>query len=151
MPHAYKTLVRPILEYCSSVWDPHTSTLIKQLESIQNRAARFVKGSVKAIKQELNWESLQHRRKVDKLTNFQQAVAGKNSLSSVKRPASGRKKYQTIFYSSQLHYHTMRTCNSTCNSSSDISGLELSAKLNNNNSRQKSMNKTAVNHHLLQK
>ena len=78
---AYKTLVQPVLEYCSSVWDPHTSTLIKQLESIQNRAARFVsrvysrKSSVTASRQELNWEPLQHRRKVYRLTNFQQAVA----------------------------------------------------------------------------
>ena len=38
-----KMLVKPILlEYGSSVWDPHTQNLIKQVEAVQNRAARFV-------------------------------------------------------------------------------------------------------------
>ena len=32
---AYKTLVRPVLEYSQTVWDPCTVTGIKQLESVQ--------------------------------------------------------------------------------------------------------------------
>ena len=39
---AYKGLVRPVLEYGSSVWDPHTNCLQEELEKVQNRAARFV-------------------------------------------------------------------------------------------------------------
>ena len=39
---AYKGLVRPILEYGSSVWDPHYEGLIDDLEKVQKRAARFV-------------------------------------------------------------------------------------------------------------
>ena len=39
---AYKCLVRPILEYGSSVWDPHYEGLIDDLEKVQKRAARFV-------------------------------------------------------------------------------------------------------------
>ena len=39
---AYKGMVRPILEYGSSVWDPHTVKLPEELEKVQNRAARFV-------------------------------------------------------------------------------------------------------------
>ena len=35
-------MVRPILEYRSSVWDPHTDKLQEELEMVQNRAARFV-------------------------------------------------------------------------------------------------------------
>jgi len=38
---AYKSLVRPILEYSQTVWDPYTVTQTQQLESIQWRAARF--------------------------------------------------------------------------------------------------------------
>ena len=39
---AYKGMVRPILEYGSSVWDPHPDKLQEGLEMVQNRAARFV-------------------------------------------------------------------------------------------------------------
>ena len=39
---AYKGMVRPILEYGSSVWDSHTDKLQEELEKVQNRAARFV-------------------------------------------------------------------------------------------------------------
>ena len=38
---AYKGMMRPILEYRSSVWDPHTDKLQEELEKVQNRAARF--------------------------------------------------------------------------------------------------------------
>ena len=34
-------MVRPILEYTTSVWDPHTTANIQKLESVQRRAARF--------------------------------------------------------------------------------------------------------------
>ena len=42
---AYKGLVRPVLEYGSSVWDPHTHGLQEELENVQNREARFVTGN----------------------------------------------------------------------------------------------------------
>ena len=38
---ANTTLVRPLLEYSSSVWDPYTQTLISQIEMVQRRATRF--------------------------------------------------------------------------------------------------------------
>ena len=37
----YKYMVRPILEYASSVCDPHTNVNIQKLESVQRCAARF--------------------------------------------------------------------------------------------------------------
>ena len=42
---AYKGLVRPVLEYGSSVWDSHTYGLQEELEKVQHRAARFVTGN----------------------------------------------------------------------------------------------------------
>ncbi|MCW4309772.1 MAG: hypothetical protein N0E61_16330 [Candidatus Thiodiazotropha endolucinida] len=65
---SYQTLVRPILEYASTVWDPYTMTNITQLEAVQRRAARFVKGDYKTTSSasqmitELGWPTLQQRR-----------------------------------------------------------------------------------------
>ena len=39
----YKTIVLPLLDYCSGVWDPPHETHIKKLERVQNFAARIVK------------------------------------------------------------------------------------------------------------
>ena len=40
---AYKVLVCPQLEYCSTVWCPFTDLDISKLEAVQRRAARWVK------------------------------------------------------------------------------------------------------------
>ena len=60
---AYIVLVRPTLEYTCPVWNPH---LLKHIESIQRRATRLIRGSVKSCSErltELNWSTLELRRK----------------------------------------------------------------------------------------
>ena len=67
---AYRGLVRPILEYGSSVWDPKSILLQDELEKVQKRAARFVTGNyvvyetggMTGILKQLKWESLKKRR-----------------------------------------------------------------------------------------
>ena len=38
----FKSLVRPILEYCSSVWSPYTNVSARKIEQIQHRATNMV-------------------------------------------------------------------------------------------------------------
>ena len=42
--HAYKQIVLPSIEYCSTIWDPCQETSIHKLEMIQHCAARSVLG-----------------------------------------------------------------------------------------------------------
>ena len=86
---AYKGLVRPILEYCSTVWDPHHITKYKyklemvlqwaykyNLEMVLQRAACFTLGrfhnrsSPTEMLQQLQWETLVHWRRIARLIMF---------------------------------------------------------------------------------
>ena len=62
---AYKGLVQPVLEYGSSVWNPHIHGLREELKRVQNRAARYMAGNyvfetgrMTGILGQLKWESL---------------------------------------------------------------------------------------------
>ena len=78
---AYKTLVRPIVEY-SSVWSPHTDQNINKLEMIQCRAAHWTLhnystyASVTEMLQSLSWRSLEQRRSDSRLCLFYKIIYG---------------------------------------------------------------------------
>ena len=71
---AYFTLVRPNLEYCSTVWSPYTSQAKHKIEMVQRRAARYATNryrntsSVTDMLENLNWETLETRRTKSQLT-----------------------------------------------------------------------------------
>ena len=70
---AYTTLVRPILEYASIIWDPHTASNINKLETVQRRSARHIMhnysrhASVTTMLQHLDLPTLQQRRQHSKI------------------------------------------------------------------------------------
>jgi hypothetical protein len=70
----YKSMVRSNLEYCASVWSPHTEKLKSKLEQVQRRAARYVTNryhntsSVSAMLNHLQWPTLEHRRNLNRIT-----------------------------------------------------------------------------------
>ncbi len=104
---AYKGLVRPTLEYCCSVWDPHHKNQEYQLESIQRRAAIFVlrryynTSYVTNMLQQLNWESLCQRRAKMSLTMFynlsQHAIVALPLPNVVQLPIRPRLRYHHAF------------------------------------------------------
>ena len=78
----YKTLVRPHLDYATSAWDPFTSKNIKDLERVQNAAARFTTStygrdtSVTSLKESLGWLPLQEKRRASRLTCLYKMLNG---------------------------------------------------------------------------
>jgi hypothetical protein len=62
------------LEYCASVWPPHTEKLKSKLEQVQRRAARYVTNryhntsSVSAMLNHLQLPTLEHSRNLNRIT-----------------------------------------------------------------------------------
>ena len=71
----YKAMIRPTMEYSSTVWDPALQTHITELEQVQRRATRYVcndyhsrtPGCVSKMIDDLNWEPLEVRRRHERL------------------------------------------------------------------------------------
>ena len=104
---AYKGMVRPILEYGSSVWDTHSDKLQEELEKVQNRAARFVTRnyvyetcSMTGILGQLKWESLKKRRKDNRLTLLYKGLKGKARIPTydlIPKTRRGRNQHSLAF------------------------------------------------------
>ena len=99
---AYTSLVCPILEYATQVWDPYQKSLIYKIEMIQRQAARWVfsnydfHSSVSSMLKDLNWSTLEERRKASRLTLLSRIVHHKE-------PAIQMPQY---FFATDLHHQT---------------------------------------------
>jgi hypothetical protein len=89
---AYNTMVRPQLEYCSSVWSPKSISNIDKVQAVQPRAVRSVmkdwsirrpddpvpspafKGSPSEMQKFLEWATLEERRAKAKITMFYKII-----------------------------------------------------------------------------
>ena len=84
---AYKGLVRPVQEYSDSVWDPSGEGLQNELEKVQSRAARFVRGNynfetrgMTGILEHLKWVSLKKWRRDSRLILLYKGLKDKASI-----------------------------------------------------------------------
>ena len=86
---AYLTIVRPVLEYAASVWDPYQQNDILSLEKVQQRAARWALSdydtlsSVTNMLEILDWPSLESRRRISRLQTLYKGI---NNLSGLSIP-----------------------------------------------------------------
>ena len=84
---AYKSIVRPTLEYGCTVWDTYRAYQKSWLEQVQRRAERFVtrtytkeEGCVTKVLKQLNWPTLKKRRQVAGLTLVYKCVTNQAAI-----------------------------------------------------------------------
>ena len=111
----YTTLVRPIVEYAGTVWDPHVQKHIDCVEKVQRRAARFVyqyfqrTSNVTTMMNSLGWESLAERRAKAKVVMLYRAIHGLVALPiSLQQTVSTTTHTQASFFIPYCRTATLR-------------------------------------------
>ena len=108
---AYTSVVRPVLEYASTVWDPYTKSCIDKMEMVQRRAARYVlhryhnTSSVGKMLDTLQWTSLEERRKQQCLAMLYKIQHGQMvlNISDYLKPAPRISRHSRVGISSSKH------------------------------------------------
>jgi hypothetical protein len=76
---AYKSLVRPILEYGAACWDPYREGQIRELDRVQRKAGKFAQNTNR-----LSWETLASRRKIARLCALYKAYRGESAWEEIR-------------------------------------------------------------------
>ena len=77
---SYRTLLRPLMQYATVIWDPFTEANTRKLETVQPRSAIMVcsdyrrTSSVSSMLQQLQWPTLQEHRAQAKFTMMYRIV-----------------------------------------------------------------------------
>ena len=86
LSYLYKSLVLPVLGYCTSVWDPQQQGLSHKLDRVQGFAAHLATGrwddDWQSLCSELGWCQLAQRRKYEKIRMCRRILPSYPPLSS---------------------------------------------------------------------
>jgi len=72
------SLVRPILEYGVSCWDPYGEGQINALDRVQKKAAKFANHTNASV-----WESLAQRRKIARICPVFKTYIGEQAWNAI--------------------------------------------------------------------
>ena len=114
---AYKSLVRPSVEYASTVLDPYEQNNIQKIEMVQRRAARYVtnkhgnRSSVVDMISNLQWKPLETRRKESRLCTLYKIEYGLVAIENNDRLVKQSNPYH-VRSSNENYYRIM---SSRCN------------------------------------
>lgn len=103
----FKSLIRPIVDYASVVWNPYKQCEINRLEAIQKKAVRFIchrydrDFSPSSTLSSLNLTSLSSRRRIESLKFLHSIVTSSVKLSNDKdyinfAPQSTTRSYHNL-------------------------------------------------------
>jgi ribonucleases P/MRP protein subunit RPP40 len=96
---AYRSLVRPILEYGAACWDPYREGQVRALDRVQKRAAKFALNTSRP-----NWETLASRRKLSRVCALYKAYSGERAWKTI-----GDRLQRPHYWSRVDHKRKIRT------------------------------------------
>ena len=119
----YKTYVRPIVEYASSVWDPvGNNTLVEKIESIQRKSLRWIHNiwessvSPTALRKVLEISTLESRRSSARLKMMFDLLYKNKHINTNCLPSRQRclnVKFKPIFCSIKAYENLLSRCGIT--------------------------------------